>query len=101
MLNTLPNEKAFFVGRTAELRELADALRTAVSELLTAVVADALDLSDHTPRMPVEAVCDWIGSRSIGRDLGQPPERTQELPLAEAEEIAPKHLLARGRGSAL
>ncbi|KPI11531.1 NB-ARC domain protein [Actinobacteria bacterium OK074] len=31
--------------------------------LLAATVADALGLSDHTPRMPAEAVCAWIGSR--------------------------------------
>ncbi|MEV0265232.1 NB-ARC domain-containing protein [Streptomyces sp. NPDC050617] len=106
MLNTLPNENTSFVGRTFELRELAEALgkpglvtltggagmgksRLALrsarsgdwtgfsavcwadlwplqgSELLTAVVADALDLSDHTPRMPVDAVCDWIGDRRV------------------------------------
>ncbi|MFE7118807.1 ATP-binding protein [Streptomyces sp. NPDC057654] len=106
MLNTLPNENTSFVGRTLELRELAEALgepglvtltggagmgksRLALrsawegdwagfsavcwadlwplqgSGLLTAVVADALDLSDHTPRMPVDAVCDWIGDRRV------------------------------------
>ncbi|MFE2887272.1 ATP-binding protein [Streptomyces sp. NPDC059272] len=32
-------------------------------DLLGATVADALDLSDHTPRMPVEAICTWVGSR--------------------------------------
>ncbi|MGW4387614.1 ATP-binding protein [Streptomyces sp. NPDC004685] len=33
--------------------------------LLTAVVAEALDLSDHTSRTLMEAVCDWIGHRRV------------------------------------
>lgn len=33
--------------------------------LLAATVADALDLSDHTPRMPLDAICAWIGDRGI------------------------------------
>ncbi|MET8979980.1 regulator [Streptomyces sp. NPDC004539] len=32
-------------------------------ELLAATVADALDLSDHTPRTPVDAICAWTGDR--------------------------------------
>ncbi|WP_284432936.1 regulator [Streptomyces sp. TUS-ST3] len=32
-------------------------------DLLAATVADALGLSDHTPRLPTEAICSWLGSR--------------------------------------
>ncbi|MFJ9539804.1 ATP-binding protein [Streptomyces sp. NPDC101225] len=32
-------------------------------QLLAATVADALNLSDHTPRLPVEAICAWVGDR--------------------------------------
>ncbi|MER6080406.1 NB-ARC domain-containing protein [Streptomyces sp. NPDC001833] len=31
--------------------------------LLAATVADALGLSDHTPRLPADAICAWIGDR--------------------------------------
>ncbi|MGY5058617.1 hypothetical protein ACWDFR_31945 [Streptomyces sp. 900105755] len=34
------------------------------AHLLAATVADALGLSDHTPRLPADAVCAWIGDRS-------------------------------------
>ncbi|MFD6418574.1 ATP-binding protein [Streptomyces sp. NPDC060194] len=33
--------------------------------LLPATVADALDLSDHTPRLPMEALCSWVGERDL------------------------------------
>ncbi|MFD4509251.1 ATP-binding protein [Streptomyces sp. NPDC058457] len=33
------------------------------AHLLAATVADALGLSDHTPRLPADAVCAWIGDR--------------------------------------
>ncbi|MFK0286224.1 ATP-binding protein [Streptomyces sp. NPDC090499] len=33
------------------------------AHLLAASVADALGLSDHTPRLPADAVCAWIGDR--------------------------------------
>lgn len=33
--------------------------------LLAATVADALGLSDHTPRLPTEAVCAWIGDHPV------------------------------------
>ncbi|MFJ9894271.1 ATP-binding protein [Streptomyces sp. NPDC091280] len=41
----------------ADLSPLRDA------DLLSATVADALGLSDHTPRMPTDAIRAWIGSR--------------------------------------
>ncbi|MFF4309465.1 hypothetical protein [Streptomyces sp. NPDC001507] len=34
------------------------------AHLLAATVADALGLSDHTPRLPADAGCAWIGDRS-------------------------------------
>ncbi|MGW3941075.1 ATP-binding protein [Streptomyces phaeochromogenes] len=34
-------------------------------KLLAATVADALGLSDHTPRLPTEAICAWVGSRRM------------------------------------
>ncbi|WP_260845043.1 AAA family ATPase [Streptomyces sp. SLBN-31] len=34
-------------------------------ELLAATVADALGLSDHTSRLPTEAICAWIGEHRI------------------------------------
>jgi predicted ATPase len=34
-------------------------------QLLAATVADALGLSDHTPRPPTEAICAWIGDHHI------------------------------------
>ncbi|MEU9335709.1 regulator [Streptomyces sp. NPDC048290] len=43
----------------AELSALAE------PGLLAATVAEALGLSDHTPRNPAEAVCAWVGSRRI------------------------------------
>ncbi|WP_395358052.1 ATP-binding protein [Streptomyces sp. YH02] len=33
--------------------------------LLAALVADACGLSDHTPRTPVDVICDWIGDREL------------------------------------
>ncbi len=33
--------------------------------MLAALVADACGLSDHTPRMPVDVICDWIGQRDL------------------------------------
>ncbi len=33
--------------------------------LLAPLVADACGLSDHTPRMPVDVICDWIGERDL------------------------------------
>ncbi|MFJ9561451.1 ATP-binding protein [Streptomyces fuscichromogenes] len=33
------------------------------AHLLAATVADALGLSDHTPRLPADAICAWIGDR--------------------------------------
>ncbi|WP_432117229.1 ATP-binding protein [Streptomyces sp. bgisy032] len=35
------------------------------AEHLAATVADALGLSDHTPRLPVDAICTWIGERGV------------------------------------
>ncbi|MFI7006456.1 ATP-binding protein [Streptomyces sp. NPDC050145] len=43
----------------ADLWQLRDA------EMLAALVADACDLSDHTPRMPVDVICNWIGDREL------------------------------------
>ncbi|WP_026004647.1 MULTISPECIES: ATP-binding protein [Streptomyces] len=34
-------------------------------ELLAATVADALGLSDHTPRMPLDALCGWVADRAV------------------------------------
>ncbi|MEU9343357.1 regulator [Streptomyces sp. NPDC048278] len=34
-------------------------------QLLAATVADALGLSDHTARLPADAVCAWIGDRGM------------------------------------
>ncbi|MFF4910057.1 ATP-binding protein [Streptomyces sp. NPDC001260] len=34
-------------------------------QLLAATVADALGLSDHTPRLPTEAICAWVGDHRI------------------------------------
>ncbi|MFC8427703.1 ATP-binding protein [Streptomyces sp. NPDC057253] len=33
--------------------------------LLAATVADSLGLSDHTPRMPADAICAWLGERRV------------------------------------
>ncbi|MEU5978304.1 NB-ARC domain-containing protein [Streptomyces sp. NPDC047315] len=33
--------------------------------LLLATVSDACDLSDHTPRMPVDALCEWLAQKSL------------------------------------
>ncbi|MEU5401576.1 regulator [Streptomyces sp. NPDC005963] len=33
--------------------------------LLLATVSDACDLSDHTPRMPVDALCEWLGAKRL------------------------------------
>ncbi|MFI6938612.1 ATP-binding protein [Streptomyces sp. NPDC050418] len=43
----------------ADLWQLRD------EELLASLVADACGLSDHTPRMPVDVICDWIGDREL------------------------------------
>ncbi|WP_177214197.1 ATP-binding protein [Streptomyces qinglanensis] len=34
-------------------------------ELLAATVADALGLSDHTPRIPLDALCGWVADRAV------------------------------------
>ncbi|MBO8193253.1 regulator [Streptomyces oryzae] len=34
-------------------------------ELLAATVADALGLSDHTPRIPLDALCGWVADRTV------------------------------------
>ncbi|MFF8811599.1 ATP-binding protein [Streptomyces pactum] len=33
--------------------------------LLLAAVSDAVDLSDHSPRMPVEALCEWLSGKRL------------------------------------
>lgn len=33
--------------------------------LLLATVSDAVDLSDHSPRMPVEALCEWLAGKRL------------------------------------
>lgn len=43
----------------ADLSTLDDA------ELLLATVSDAVDLSDHSPRMPVEALCEWLADKRL------------------------------------
>ncbi|MFJ3669708.1 ATP-binding protein [Streptomyces sp. NPDC090106] len=35
------------------------------ADLLAATVADALDLSDHTPRLPTDVIRGWVGDRQI------------------------------------
>ncbi|MFF7194821.1 ATP-binding protein [Streptomyces sp. NPDC008079] len=35
------------------------------AELLLATVSDAVDLSDHSPRMPVEALCEWLADKRL------------------------------------
>ncbi|NSC22747.1 regulator [Streptomyces albus subsp. chlorinus] len=34
-------------------------------ELLAATVADAMGLSDHTPRMPLDSLCTWVADRAV------------------------------------
>ncbi|GAA3084461.1 hypothetical protein GCM10017562_62760 [Streptomyces roseofulvus] len=67
------------VGKTRLARQLVDLGLVAAAEdacwadlwqlrddgLLAALVADACGLSDHTPRMPVDVICDWIGDREL------------------------------------
>ncbi|MFM9368453.1 ATP-binding protein [Streptomyces sp. Da 82-17] len=43
----------------ADLWQLAD------ERMLAALVADACGLSDHTPRMPLDVVGEWIGERDL------------------------------------
>ncbi|MEU1280819.1 NB-ARC domain-containing protein [Streptomyces sp. NPDC005805] len=33
--------------------------------LLVATVSDAVDLHDHTPRMPVDALCEWLAGKRL------------------------------------
>ncbi|WP_433887864.1 ATP-binding protein [Streptomyces sp. CA-111067] len=33
--------------------------------LLLATVSDAVDLADHSPRMPLEALCEWLADRQL------------------------------------
>lgn len=33
--------------------------------LFTATVCDAVDLLDHNPRAPVEALCEWLAGRHV------------------------------------
>ncbi|MGY1436842.1 hypothetical protein [Streptomyces reniochalinae] len=40
-------------------------MAAAREELLAATVADALGLSDHTSRMPLDAVCAWVAERPV------------------------------------
>lgn len=47
-------------GDTVAWADLAPLLNPG---LLAATVADSLGLADHTPRLPVEAICAWLGSR--------------------------------------
>ncbi|MEW2521163.1 ATP-binding protein [Actinacidiphila alni] len=35
------------------------------ADLLLATVSDAVDLSDHSPRMPVEALCEWLADKRL------------------------------------
>ncbi|MFI6938499.1 ATP-binding protein [Streptomyces sp. NPDC050418] len=53
------------LGLPAELGEVcwADLWQLQDPELLVPLVADAYDLADHTPRMPIEALSMWIGER--------------------------------------
>ncbi|WP_237405098.1 ATP-binding protein [Actinacidiphila reveromycinica] len=34
-------------------------------DLLLATVSDAVDLSDHSPRMPVDALCEWLAGKRL------------------------------------
>ncbi|WP_328471954.1 ATP-binding protein [Streptomyces sp. NBC_00448] len=34
-------------------------------DLLLATVSDAVDLSDHSPRMPVDALCEWLDDKRL------------------------------------
>ncbi|RII17743.1 putative HTH-type transcriptional regulator [Streptomyces sp. YIM 130001] len=43
----------------ADLWQLAD------ERMLAALVADACGLSDHTPRMPLDVIAQWIGEREL------------------------------------
>ncbi|MFH8369433.1 ATP-binding protein [Streptomyces sp. NPDC018031] len=106
MVGHIPEETTSFVGRTAELVRLEQALthhrlvtltgtggvgktRLALraarriaarypdgvwwadlapldgDRLLLATVSDAVDLSDHSPRMPVEALCEWLAGKRL------------------------------------
>ncbi len=43
----------------------ADLWQLPEERMLAALVADACGLSDHTPRMPLDAICQWIGDRDL------------------------------------
>src|SRR5882757_11048547 len=34
-------------------------------ELLPVTVSDAVELADHSPRMPVEALCEWLADKRL------------------------------------
>ncbi|MDX6354157.1 MAG: hypothetical protein QOF98_1060, partial [Streptomyces sp.] len=43
----------------------ADLATLSNPELLLATVSDAVDLADHSPRMPVEALCEWLADQRL------------------------------------
>ncbi len=67
------------VGKTRLVRQLveleppgaaadacwADVWQLTEEGMLAALVADACGLSDHTPRMPLDVICEWIGEREL------------------------------------
>ncbi|MGI5350027.1 ATP-binding protein [Streptomyces sp. CA-250714] len=59
--------RALYAAPPEETRGIywADLWPLRSDELLAATVADALGLSDHTPRMPLDALCGWVADRSV------------------------------------
>ncbi|POX42726.1 regulator [Streptomyces sp. Ru73] len=43
----------------------ADLSMLQTDRLLVNAVADAVDLSDHTPRMPIDALCEWLAGKRL------------------------------------
>ncbi|MGI5466214.1 ATP-binding protein [Streptomyces sp. CA-132043] len=43
----------------------ADLSMLQTDRLLVSVVADAVDLSDHTPRMPIDSLCEWLAGKRL------------------------------------
>ena len=43
----------------------ADLSELDTPDLLISTVSDAVDLADHSPRMPVEALCEWLADKRL------------------------------------
>ncbi|WNI19035.1 ATP-binding protein [Actinacidiphila sp. ITFR-21] len=58
-------DRPFVAARFPDGTWWADLATLDSPDLLLATVSDAVDLADHSPRMPVEALCEWLADKRL------------------------------------